>query len=116
MNELGSEFSSVEMPTTTYRDELSGVLTDPVEAGEYLAACFHESDEAFLLGLRHVVGARGGMSQLAAATGLSRESLYRTLSPNGNPQLSTLRLIVRALGLQLSFVAPGRGQGQGAVR
>ncbi len=63
----------------------------------------------FLLGLRDVVEAHGGMAQLANATGLNRETLYRTLSENGNPRLSSLGLIVEALGLRLSIESPEDG-------
>ena len=97
-------------PTNAYREELRELLADPVEAGEYLAACLLESEEAFLLGLRDVVAARGGMVQLSDATGLAREALYRTLSASGNPRLSSLRRILHALGLHVSFVAAGKGR------
>jgi probable addiction module antidote protein len=63
----------------------------------------------FLLGLRDVVEAHGGMAQLANATGLNRETLYRTLSGNGNPRLSSLGLIIEALGLRLSIESPEDG-------
>lgn len=55
--------------------------------------------------LRHVVEARGGMAQIAARAGVSRETLYRTLSPKGNPTLKTLRSVVSATGLQFSQIA-----------
>jgi len=97
------------MPVDEYRDQLIEQLRDPAEAGEYLTACFEESDEAFLLGLRDVVEARGGMANLAKATSLNRETLYRTLSATGNPRLSSLGLILQALGLQLNFAASGDG-------
>jgi len=42
-----------------------------------------------------------GMSQIARATGLGRESLYKALSPDGNPEFSTILKVVRALGLRL---------------
>jgi len=45
------------------------------------------------------------MGHLADATGLNRESLYRTLSTKGNPRLESLALILQAQGLQLSFAA-----------
>ncbi|EIX9309556.1 TPA: putative addiction module antidote protein [Klebsiella pneumoniae] len=61
--------------------------------------------EAFLSALRHVVEARGGMAQIAARAGVSRETLYRTLSPKGNPTLKTLRSVVSATGLQFSQIA-----------
>ena len=46
------------------------------------------------------------MAHLAEATGLNRETLYRTLSENGNPRLSSLGLIIEALGLRLSIESP----------
>lgn len=94
------------MPTVPYRDQLLKRLEDPVSAAHYLTACLEEGDEVFLIGLRDVVDAQGGMSKLAEATGLSRETLYRTLSGNGNPRLSSLGLIIEALGLRLSIESP----------
>lgn len=55
--------------------------------------------------LRTVAEAMGGMTALAARTGLSRETLYRTLSDKGNPRLDTLTAILAAFGLRLA-VAP----------
>ena len=101
----------MKTPTNACREELVEMLTDPVEAGEYLGACLLESEQAFLLGLRDVVTARGGMARLSAATGLAREALYRTLSADGNPRLSSLRRILEALGLRVSFVAFGTTRG-----
>lgn len=57
--------------------------------------------------LRTVADAVGGMSELARRTGLSRETLYRTLSARGNPRLDTLAAILGAFGLRLS-VKPQR--------
>ena len=54
---------------------------------------------SFLTALRHVVEARGGMAEIAEKAGLSRESLYRALSPKGNPTLRTLRQVVHATGM-----------------
>jgi probable addiction module antidote protein len=52
--------------------------------------------------LRTLTEALGGMSALALKTGLSRETLYRTLSENGNPRLDTLTAILQAFGLRLA--------------
>ena len=49
---------------------------------------------------------QGGIAHLAEATGLNRETLSRTLSENGNPRLSSLGLIIEALGLRLSIESP----------
>ena len=59
--------------------------------------------------LRTVADAVGGMTALADRTGLSRETLYRTLSERGNPRLDTLAAILAAFGLRLS-VQPGRAR------
>ena len=74
--------------------------TQEIEAAHYLTACLEEGDEVFLHSPRNIVDAHGGMAHLAEATGLNRETLYRTLSENGNPRLSSLGLIVEALGLR----------------
>lgn len=80
---------------------------DPAFAQAYLHQAFLDIDEeggqeAFLLALRHVVEARGGMATVAQKAGVSRETLYRTLSPAGNPTLKTLRNIVKAAGMPFS--------------
>lgn len=57
-----------------------------------------------LLALRAVAEAYGGLAAIAAQAGISRESLYRSLSPKGNPTLKTLAAVLKAVGLQLSVV------------
>lgn len=69
----------------------------------YLNAALEDGDPAVVLeALRNVAQARGGMSALARAAGVSRESLYRTLSSRGNPKIETLISLLRALGLRLT--------------
>ena len=85
-----------------YRPELLKALQDPIEAAEYLNAALEEdSNELFLLALRNVAEAHG-MKKLALASQLNRESMYRMLSEQGNPQLSSLTGILRQLGLKLA--------------
>jgi probable addiction module antidote protein len=55
-----------------------------------------------LLALRAVAEAYGGLGAVAAAAGISRESLYRALSPKGNPTLKTLVAVLKAVGLRLT--------------
>jgi len=86
------------------------IRTDPEFAVEYLRVAFEELDEeggevAFLAALRHIVEARGGMAEIAEKAGLSRESLYRALSPKGNPTLRTMRQVVHATGLTFAAIA-----------
>jgi probable addiction module antidote protein len=82
---------------------------NPRFAIEYLKAALEESDEpqVLLIALRRVAEARGGVAKIARAAGIERESLYRALSPRGNPRLSTLIAVINAIGLKLS-VETGR--------
>jgi probable addiction module antidote protein len=69
----------------------------------YIEGMLEDGDtRAVPIALRTVADAVGGMAALAEKTGLSRETLYRTLSANGNPRLDTLALILGAFGLRLS--------------
>lgn len=79
---------------------------DPTFADEYLAAALDEADqpggrEALLVALRHVAEAQG-MAEVAERAGIKRESLYRALSPKGNPTIKTLLAVTNAVGLKLS--------------
>ncbi len=58
-----------------------------------------------LLSLRAVAEAYGGLGAVAAQAGISRESLYRALSPKGNPTLKTLVAVLKTVGLRLSVAA-----------
>jgi probable addiction module antidote protein len=63
-----------------------------------------DGDEAVLMmALRQVAIAKGGVKKLAKQSGLSRESLYKTLSSKGNPRLHTLKIILRTLGYDIFF-------------
>jgi len=85
-----------------YKPELLKALQDPAEAAEYLNAALEEnSNELFLLALRNVAEAHG-MKKLAEDAQLNRESMYRMLSEQGNPQFASLTAILRELGLKLS--------------
>jgi probable addiction module antidote protein len=55
-----------------------------------------------LIALRAVAEAYGGLGAVAAAAGISRESLYRALSPKGNPTLKTLVAVLKTVGLRLT--------------
>ena len=98
------------MPTKSYEEELLEQLKDIGEAAAYLTECFEDSEEVFLLGLRNVVEANGGIGTLSKNTELNRENLYRTLSESGNPKLSSLAIILGALGLQLEFAPKDNDQ------
>ena len=80
---------------------------DPEFAAEYLKAALEDADDpgVLLIALRHVAEARGGVAKVAKAAGIERESLYRALSQRGNPRLSTLVAVTKAMGLKLTVEA-----------
>ena len=91
------------MRLRNYKNDLLKRLADPKYAAEYLAQVLAEDDsEAFLIALKDVVEAAGGMGDLAGRVGIKRPSLYKILSKRGNPTLATLQEILKPLGLRVS--------------
>ena len=73
---------------TSYQEDLIEALKDPIEAAAYINAAIEDGDrEVFLLALRNVAQAHGGMSTVAEKAHLNRESLYKMLSKKGNPEI-----------------------------
>jgi probable addiction module antidote protein len=79
---------------------------DPKFAAEYLRAALEDDDEprVLLIALRQLALAQG-IATVAKSAGIERESLYRALSPSGNPRLSTLVAVTKAVGLKLTVEA-----------
>ncbi|MGA9392097.1 MAG: addiction module antidote protein [Candidatus Sulfotelmatobacter sp.] len=77
---------------------------DPKFAVEYLKVALQDTEEpgVLLIALRRIAEARGGIAKVAKAAGIERESLYRALSAKGNPRLSTLVAVTKAVGLKLT--------------
>lgn len=94
--------------TSSYEEFVCAELEDVETAAEYLTAAFREGEDVFLLAIRDVVEARGGISQLSAETSLNREGLYDMLSAKGNPRLSSLSAVLDSLGFTMTF-APKTG-------
>lgn len=87
--------------------EVVELRADRELAVEYLKAAMESLDDpdnraAGLLALRTVAEAYGGLGAVATEAGISRESLYRTLSPKGNPTLKTLLAVLKSVGMKLS--------------
>ncbi len=89
--------------TKTVRYDVAEQLRTPEEMAAYLDAWLtEEPDDA--AGIARALGdiARAkGMTQVARASGLSRESLYKALSEQGNPSFATVLKVARALGVRL---------------
>jgi probable addiction module antidote protein len=94
--------------SASYHDWEVGLLKSDRElAVEYLVAAMQSLDNpeergGALLSIRAVAEAYGGLGAVAAQAGISRESLYRSLSPKGNPTLKTLVAVLKTLGLRLT--------------
>jgi probable addiction module antidote protein len=80
---------------------------DPAFAEEYLKAALEDTEEpqVLLIALRHLAEAKGGIAKVAKQAGIERESLYRALSTKGNPRLSTLVAVTKAMDLKLTVEA-----------
>jgi probable addiction module antidote protein len=85
---------------------------DPALAADMLNACLEDGDtEGFLLALRHVSKAFGGMPEVARATGLHGKTLYKRLSSKGNPNLKTLMGVAGAMGTRIALVPAEKQHG-----
>ncbi|MGC2618666.1 MAG: addiction module antidote protein [Acidobacteriaceae bacterium] len=76
------------------RESIAAYMTDALESG----------DPSFIADALGVIARAQGMSEVAREAGVSRESLYRALSADGNPEFATVLRVVRALGLRLAVV------------
>jgi len=79
---------------------------DPSFAAGYIKAALEDNDDprVLLIALRRLAQARG-VAKVAKAAGIQRESLYRALSVKGNPRVSTLVAVTKAIGLKLTVEA-----------
>lgn len=72
---------------------------------EFITAAFETNDPAAVARAVGIVARARGMTEIARSTGLGRESLYRALGAEGNPELATLLKVMKALGLELKVAA-----------
>ncbi|MBN9061195.1 MAG: putative addiction module antidote protein [Rhizobiales bacterium 65-9] len=80
-------------------------LDSPEAIAAYLDAAMEEGDPALIAAALGDVARARGMTQMARDTGVTREALYRALSPDGNPEFSTVLKVMKSLGLRLSVAA-----------
>lgn len=91
-----------------FREYHLNKLADANDAALYMEVALEEFErdgdkEAFLMALRDVAQAQGGVMKLANVTGLSRTSLYKSLSRNGNPKINTISTVLKGLGLKIKI-------------
>lgn len=85
---------------TSQWDPAAHLETDE-DMAAYLEAALEDGDPALVTAALGDIARAKGMTQIARETGLGRESLYKALSPEGNPEFATILKVVRALGLKL---------------
>lgn len=71
------------------------------DMADYLDAALEDGDAAVVAAALGDIARASGMTAIAREAGLGRESLYKALSPGGNPEFATVLKVVRALGLRL---------------
>ena len=75
------------------------------DIADYLEAVIEIGDPVLLAHSLGIIARSKGMGQIAKATGLGRESLYKSLSKDGNPEFATVLKVIHALGLKLKVAA-----------
>jgi probable addiction module antidote protein len=89
------------MPLKTRKwDPVDHLKTEEDRAG-YLEAALEDGDPALVAAVLGDIARAEGMTRVARRSGLGRESLYKALSPTGNPELATILRVVEAVGLRL---------------
>ncbi|MDO8879434.1 MAG: putative addiction module antidote protein [Coriobacteriia bacterium] len=91
--------------TQTHPWDVTRYLDSDEAMAAYLDAALEEDDPALLAAALGDIARAKGMTQIARETGLGRESLYKALSPEGNPEFGTVQKVVRSLGLKLHVSA-----------
>lgn len=83
--------------------DVADYLKSEEDMALYLEACFEEAgdDAAFISAALGDIARAHGMTEIASATGLTREGLYKTLSKDGNPSFAAILKVMKALGLKL---------------
>jgi probable addiction module antidote protein len=89
------------MALRTTQWDPSEYLGSPKAIAAYLEAAFEDGDPALIATALGDIARAKGMTQLAAEAGVTREALYKALSPSGDPRLSTFLGVMKALGIKL---------------
>jgi probable addiction module antidote protein len=87
--------------TKTRRWDAADYLKSDEDMAAYLEAALEEGDAALFTAALGDIARAKGMTEIARITGLGRESLYKALSPDGNPEFATVLKVMHSLGLDL---------------
>ena len=105
--------TSAELPSDHNVMVVEMFREDPKFAAEYLNQVLEDGDQKeLMLAMRRMAEAFGGVAELANRTNLHAKTLYRTLSPQGNPELKSLAALLKAMGLRIAVapIKPVRGK------
>lgn len=92
--------------TKSYDAFLKKQLRDPDMSAEYLSVVAQDGSlEEFLVALKNVAEAHGGIGVISKLTNLNRQSMYKMFSERGNPTVSSFFSVINALGLEISFTS-----------
>ncbi|MGV0911324.1 addiction module antidote protein [Martelella sp. FOR1707] len=94
--------SEIEKRTELTPFDAADYLETPEDIAFYLEAVLEDGDPALIAAALGDVARSKGMSAVSRQAGVTREALYKALSENGDPKLSTLIGVLKALGLQLA--------------
>ncbi|WP_024970805.1 addiction module antidote protein [Microcystis aeruginosa] len=88
----------------TYPWDAAEHLETKEDIAAYLEAAFEEGDSSLVVAALGDIARSKGMTHIARETGLGRESLYKALSIEGNPEFATVIKVIRSLGLRLQVI------------
>ena len=90
------------MALKTTKWDLADYILTPEDVIEHVRLAFEDGDPAFIARILGDVARSKGATEIARRSGVSRETIYKSLTKDGDPRLSTLVGVLRALGLDLS--------------
>lgn len=91
------------MALKTSKWDVAEFLDSEEKVFAYIEAAFEEGDASLVAAALGDIARARGMTKIAQEAGVSRESLYRALSADGNPEFGTIMKVMKAMGLQLSI-------------
>lgn len=84
--------------------DASEYLESEANIAAYLNAALEDGDTSVIAAALGDIARAKGMTQLAKETGVTRDGLYKALSPTGNPSFDTVQKVVRAFGLRMDII------------
>ena len=96
------------MPTKTIPFDAARYLSSPESQAELLSDALEAGDAGYIANALGVIARARGMTEVARSAGVTREALYKTLSQDGDPRLTTLLGVIKSLGFKLSAATASR--------